>query len=302
MQSISPKKLKFSAQILVITLLALVIISIIIVGVFNLATRDVQQTVANREYERLYNAAESRIFELVDEFGKYTDVDLPSLVEPSSPSELRNIGTNCVTVDPSQINCDFKDGTTLVSMEIDDTDEIIDFELGKDDSITLDLSGYRGDIEFNISNSSAIEFSLVYTLSGEPYVVNDFFDVDGVFSSNGGDPLSDPNGTHAFTFFPIAGTSNYRFTIGNISGLPLSARPEFITLTGRRNAEGIALLDVSGNAGFPNQIRRITTISYDQATDTNVVARVVTQIPLAPQQLALFNYVLLTPDTVSKTL
>ncbi len=293
---------KFPGQILVITLLALVIISIIIVGLFNLTTRDVQQTVANREYERLYNAAESKIFELVDEFGSYTDVDLPSLIEPSSPSELRNIGTDCVTIDPSQINCDFTEGTTLVSMEVDDTDEIIDFELGKDDSLTLNLSGYRGDIEFNVSSGSALEFSLVYTLSGEPYVINDYFDLDGVFDSNGGDPLSDPNGTHAFSFLPVAGTSNYRFTIGNIAGLPLSARPEFITLTGRRDSEGIALLDVSGNAGFPNQIRRLTTISYDQATQTNVVARVVTQIPLAPQQLSLFNYVLLTPDTVTKTL
>lgn len=293
-------KSKFPGQILVITLLALVIISIIIVGVFNLTTRDVQQTVANSEYERLYNAAEGRVFELVDELGTNTDTNLSDLIATSSTSDLRNIASDCVVQLPTKIDCNFYEGTTIVNMEIEDTDEIIDYELGKDDAITLDLSGYRGDIQFRISQGSALEFSLVYTLSGEPYVINDLFDDQGVFDSNGGDPLSDPAGNHAFNFFPVTGSDYYRFTVGNIVGLPLSGQPEFITITGRRNTQGLALLDVSGNSGFPVQVRRISTVSYDPETQSNVVARVITQIPIAPQHLSIFNYVLLTPDVVAK--
>jgi type II secretory pathway pseudopilin PulG len=293
---------KLPAQILVITLLALVIISIIIVGVFNLTTRDVQQTVANREYEKLLNASESKMFEVVDEMAKNVQLSVSNLIRSTSTSPLRNMAPNCVTITTDSIQCTFIQGTQTTTLDALDTPTIEGYELGKDDSITLDLSGYRGDIQFRVSPGSGLEFAMMYTLAGVPTVLRDYFEPNPAtaIDNNGNDPVSDPDNLHIYQFSPVAGTDYYRFTVGSTTGLPATAITQTLTITGRRREQGIALLDLSGGVGFPKQVRKLTTVSYDATGGTNIVARVVSQIPLEAQHIALLNYAILTPGGLSK--
>lgn len=283
--------MNYRGQILAITLLALLIVAIVVIGVYNLTTRDVQQTVANREYQELYNAAETQIFQLIDKYGQNT----------TQLSTLTNdFPGNCVLAQPNTYNCQFQAGQTSTDMLIQDSSRVDRYELGKDEYIELALNGYRGDVFFSWEGQTALEFGLLYRITGiESGFTFDLFDIASVFDSNGGDPLLNPFSNHQFPFISVGG-GEYRFRVRDIRNLPPNAQTSTLRITARKPNPGPIYLNVRGEGNFPLQIRKFTATSYNNQAQSNVVASVITQVPLKPQALSFFNYSLLVNSSVTK--
>lgn len=290
----------WNAQILLVTLLVLMIIIIIVVGVVALANRDVVQTVSNQKYSELYNSAETTVLKLVDRYGKGS-IPLSNLTAAANvPS-----GYAC-TADtvPGQYKCSRSETNVVNQLTVVDSKDVIDYELGKDKSFTVNLSGYRGEIQMNWTGNVAIEFGLIYQESGVYKLIGDLYDTNNplIFESNGGDPLTDPSNNHAIAFATNPGVGGIRFTVGSTAGLPAGATTISLRVTARMTGTaGSTLLTLRGTgAGYPNQVRVFNSSSYSVQTGTNVLAQVVTQIPLYPQVASVLYYALLTNGIVQK--
>jgi hypothetical protein len=251
----------------------------------------VQQTVANREYQRLYNTAETHVFELIDKYGN-PDVSLMTL-ESDFPS-------TCTLRSPDEYACRFTSAEELISdTQVLDTSVVEEYELPKDEYLDLQLNGYRGDIIFSWDGLAALEFALVYRSGTDSRVVSDLFDISGVLDSSGGDPLLNPFANHLYPFISVGGGA-YSFRIGSISGLPLGATPVSLRITARKHEPGSIRLNVRGEASFPHQVRKFIAVAHNPNSQANVVASVITQVPLYPQALSIFNYTLLVNSAVTK--
>lgn len=291
------KKTILSAQILLVTLLTLMVVAIIVIGVAAVASRDVQQVVANRNYSQLYDSAENSILEFVD---KYGDLDEP-LVNVTNPTSIP-AGYSCQpdTSIPGAYRCAKTEGTTVNELTIYESRDVIDYELAKDKSFLVNLGGYRGEIQMTWTGSAAIEFGLVYTDGGQYHMIGDLYDTSGVFTNNGGDPLSDPYGNHRFAFVNYPG--GVRFNIASTNGLPGGANTLYLRVTARMQDDpGSTLLSLSGpGVGFPNQVRVFHGYGYSTLDEVDVLADVISQVPLFPQVAPIFHYALLVDSAVNK--
>lgn len=274
------------AQILVLTLLSLFIISIIAVAIFNIASRDVRQTVQNREYARLQNIAENRVLELAARYA-------------NGSNSLSQVVTQlpCTQTGTTQYTCD---NNSVVSSRIilEDTNQITNYPLGKDEYFEIDLANYRGSFYFSFTGNAALEFGLItQNASSQLYrYYGSLFDLNNVFTNNGGNPFSDPSNNHFLNF--VNNVSFYSFNLNAV--VPVNENPVKLRITARMPSQGSISLNLSADSGSPNFARRIASSTFDPNSATGVVATVSTVIPIAPQALSIFDYALLTSGQVSK--
>jgi hypothetical protein len=293
-----PRVAQKQAQILVTTLLVLMIIAVIVVGVVSLASKDVAQTISNQQYEQLYNASEEAIFQVIEKYGQ-SAVSLSELQSVDYPTEcaadLINGGYRCEFINPT---------TDVSILQVADRATVTDYELGKDDNIVLQLSGYTGEIYLNWRGDAALEFALLYSDGGQIKYIGDLYDKSGQVDAAGNDPILDPPpSNHAFPFAEVTPglPTNIHFRIDGIVGLPVSAVPLALSVTARIRATGSTIgLDISGSTGLPNQVREFIATSYSPGSTLNVVAKVKAQIPLYPQTLPLFQYAFGVDGAVAK--
>lgn len=287
-----------SAQVLVVTLMVLIIVAIIVVGVVAVATRDVASTITDQRYNELYNTAERAITGLIDKYGDPTE-PLSNLAQ--STEVPAGYACSLGGAFAGQYTCNFNGSLNRVFIR--DSRDVIGFELAKDDSLTLNMNGYRGNINVSWQGTAALEFSLIYNNAGVISNINDLYDNNSpqIFTDNGGNPITDPRNTHAFPFAnnPSGGI---RFTVGSITGLPAGATTHSLRITPRMSgSSGNILLNVSGTAaGYPNQVRIFEAAVLPNNGDVGVLAEAVTQIPLFPQIVNLFHYGLLVRGQVVK--
>jgi hypothetical protein len=296
-----PKQPIMRGQIMLVTLLTLMVLGVITVGIIATTNRDVYQTVSNQQYEELYNRSEEIVFTILDKYSKTaTGGQLVTL------SSLRtDFGGNCVeTVSGRSYTCNLPDTSGQVNTEvkINDTDVFQDFELAKDDTLTLNLSGYSGQLNVSWQNSAAIDLSLVYTTSaGEYRVASDLFDLAGVFASNGGDPFA--GGTHDFQFSTLRApnSNNFRVNIGSAINTAAGDTPRLLMITPRMaGATGSILLSIETTLPVP-QVREIVASSQVVGAVNAPLPSVRTQIPLHPQVPSIFSgYALLVDSGVQK--
>lgn len=279
--------LHLKAQILVLTLLSMFIISIIAVAIFNIASRDVRQTVQNREYARLQNIAENRVLELAARYAN-----------GNNPINLVTTQLPCTQTGTTQYTCDNNNAAASSRIILEDTNAIVDFPLGKDEYFEIDLANYRGSFHFNYTGTAALEFGLItQNTSTQVYrYYGNIFDINNVMTNNGGNPFSDPSNNHFLTF--VNNISFYSFSLGFVT--PLNENTVKLRVTARMPNQGNISLDLRADTGSPNFARKITSSTYDPNTATGVVATVSSVIPLAPQALSVFDYALLTNGAVSK--
>lgn len=279
-------KRTYQGQILIITLLVLTIIAVIIVGIVGIATRDVQQTVANRKYEELLNNAELNVVKLLD---KYADT------KSALTQLVTEYPSNCRSILLDEYECRFTDQNLVTVVNVEDSSTVNDYELKKDGSLELQLNGFRDEVSVYWEGLSAMEFSLFFTASNKQQQIIDVFDLNAIYDSVGNDPLNDlaPQ-NHAFPFVADAakGTGWYKFNIAGVTGLPADATTHSLRITSRQpdNSSVKVLLDVQGSAGFPDQVREFTATSFDNAADVHATARVRTVVPILAQVSSVFNY------------
>ncbi len=283
-------------QILVVSLLVLMVVGIIVVSVVSIASRDASQTVTNQKYDDVYNAAESGLLTIIDKYGN------PTAVLSSLSTDFPG---KCTANNSKSYTCSLVDAVNNKTnvVDIQDTNVIDNYQLDKDESLILNLNGYTGEIDINWTGSAAIEFGMLYDQSGTIKIIGDLYDKVDVFTSSGNDPLLDPNPqNHAFPFQQnLSGIGGIKFTVSSISGLPVGATPKSLRITNRMAGTGGNIkLDVTGQAGFPDQIRQITSAAYETSADIKTIAKVQSQVPLYSQIAPLFHYGLLVDSVVSK--
>lgn len=297
------------AQILVVTLFVLMIVAVIVVGVVSVASKDVLQTTADRQYTELYDAAERSIMGMIDVYSN-PSVPLNNLTMPANLPAGYTCVPNSATCQENNGNpgagqylCTRAEAGIVNQLCIREARDIWEYELAKDDSLVMPLNNYRGQLTMAWIGNSALEFALHYynTATGTYGVIHDVFDNNSILNSNGGDPFSDPFNNHAFPF-QSESAQGIRFTLGNVTGVNANTRLDYLRITSRmRDDAGITLVDVTAqNAGLPNQVRVFDSTSYAQ-DDNHVFAQAVTQVPLFPQIINILHYGFLTDGSVTKT-
>ncbi|MEO6728541.1 MAG: hypothetical protein ABIM99_01330 [Candidatus Dojkabacteria bacterium] len=298
-----------NGQVLLITLLVLTIIGIVIVGLVTLSNRDVTQVVTSEKYEKLYNSAETEVRKFVDNFGKY-DKPLTTIPNTFPSSNCQGAGSsfNCTVTDTGTGSTVFKTDIT-----ISDTNVVSNFEVKKDRSFVLKLQGptgasYASNIDIIWDKPAAIEFSIIaQDGSRNLKVIKDVYDLSGTYDGLVGDnPYSTPHPNHPFTFVVKdinnkATSTTINITPGGISGLAVGDNVFYLTITPRLKQDNSSVkFTISGLAGsFPLQMREFIATSVDTNDSSSPLAKVITQIPLAPQMDSVFDYALISNSAIN---
>ena len=299
---------RIPAQIMVVTLITLMVLGIVTVSIVTTARQDVQQTVNTAQYEKLFATSEENILTILDEYGK-TDATGKLVSLSTLPTSVPTGLGSCTQLSSNNFECNFNDAndadveSVLIVRDITDFD---DYELGKDQSLTLNLGGYQGEVRLEWSGNAAIDLGLVYSdFTGNYQIVRDLFDPTGLLDSSGGNPFTDPQpgGLHPFPFvsFNTPTSNSFRFNISSIDGLPIGATTELLTITARIPATSgvIALLDFEADALQP-QMREVLATSDNIVDPVSSTATARTLLPLYPQNYSLLEYGILLNSQLAK--
>lgn len=298
------KQETYSGQILLITVLVLMIVSIVVVGVVSLANRDVQQVASEQQYQEILNESELQVLDFVSKYGAAND----------AYTQIINQEPQCIAISTTNYECNL--GVTPEGIEneitIEDLDYLQDYELTKDANFDVYLGRFRGEIQFNYTGVAALEFQLFYIDAGGDYqVITDVFDVTGgqVYDILIGDPLDNSSPNHPFNFRLDPSSGNYAFTINDIDGFTSVDLPVSLNITARIPSDGVTLLDLEANNGglspsvagvFPDQVRKYSASSYFAGGEANIATTVDTQVPLLPQGASFLYNGLLAEGLVEK--
>jgi type II secretory pathway pseudopilin PulG len=308
-------------QILVITLLVLTIIAIVTVSLVGLVSRDVKQVASSEQYEEAYNTSETQLKRILNEYGK-PGVTLDSIITKFSGSgnDLNCVSTALQSYKCSVFSNEFSNASLQTEITVKDTNQVNNFEIYKDRSFDLNLSGYIGRLNFSWDKNAAIEFTLIYRDSlGAIQSVKDVYDAGSprIFTSLAADsPYADPNtvdGIHPFNFQDIVSqpdASSVSFSISEILTLTGSTVQSSIGATGstlslkitpRMTSKFDSLLfsAIPMEGGLTNQVREFNAKSYNvTAGSSTPVANLETKIPLNPQPDSILDGSLLTNGVI----
>jgi len=288
---------KNEGQILVIVILVLFTLSIIVLGVIAIVSNDVEQSLGSKQYEISYNKSEESIQKILTDYAD-TDVSLAGVVNEA--------GYSC---SPSVLNaytCDFDYSDMQTTINVSDSDEVIDYELGKDETFKVVLNDYQGVVEVEWTGDVAMLFQVDYQqTNGEYKSLTDMHDAGNfVTSGNLEHPLglNIPVQTENRVIIDLAAIKSNLLLTGSklaffskFTGLKMKALM-------KEDANVSTLLSVKGNAGFPIQVRRLESVSYPTGADSIVVSApvLITQIPFAGREPELMNYVIKTKSVLNK--
>lgn len=292
------------AQILVITLLILGIITIGVLSIISILNRDTAQVVNNKKFEIVNNAAEINVTNAVK-----AHQNAPTLGDLSSQIPTCTFTSNT----GGKLTYTCQDGASVFSpinvrstLVLEDKRDIVNKELASDESLSVNLQGYKGSMRIEWSGNFALEFNLILrTPTGSWVNVNDVFDRHNVFNSLAGDnPFVDPNNIHDFVFTDPATTAanDAQFDINQIlNNLGYGTyTPQALIITPRNAQTANTLMSVYGlGAGFPNQIREFSAISFDNSDNASPTGEVKAELFLQPQIDSIFDYALLSPGIVN---
>lgn len=299
-----------NAQVLLITLLVLTIVGIVVVGIVTLSNRDVQQVVTTEKYEKLYNTSETELRKLVDAFGRYDiqlDASLTTKFTYCTPKQA-TVEYDCALTDTAST----PNSEIRTTINVANKREVIDYEVKKDKSFVLNVTGYNSGLDIRFDRPAALEFSLIAREAAAPRnlkVIKGVYDLSGVYDSLvGSDPYNDTTNIHAFNYTPLSGDPAVRqlstriiINAANIAGLAGTDVPLYLSITPRIRGEvgSVKLSVVPQTTALLYQVREFTSSTYD-AQDTNTPnARLVTKIPLTPQIETVFDYSILTNGVLS---
>ena len=287
------------AQALVITLLVISIISVVVIGLVVLSSRDVTQVLNNEKYERLYSESEKRVRDKIQDNGMAANPCGSGTTLPGS------VEYNCGSLDISQTGVTANNLSAKVDLKIVDRKSIIDYTLSKDRTLDIALNGYNGEIQFRWNKPVAMEFNVIYTNTSSNVVsVRDVYDLAGVYDSLIGDnPNNDTNNIHDLNFAvldPAKLSTSTKFNIST-SNLALLGTTISLRVTPRMKtpSDVISLTVIpTSQESFPLQIREFISTSIDSKDEQSPIATVVSKIPLNPQIDDIFDYGLLVGNNL----
>ncbi len=272
-------------QILVILVIVLLLLSIIVMTIIAVVTRNTRQVVSSKQYSQSYAKSEEKLLEILSE---YSDINL-------SLDTLLSKG--CVGSNFAY-TCTFDEEDSITTLFVEDTYEVNDFELEKDESLKLILNGsYRGNLDIKWTGNSAIEMTLEYKNANNEFKsIKDIYDNHSVLSQSG---LS--NNDHLMNFTVVNPNENYiSLNLNSISGISADDILLFFKIKILSKQNTSSLITVEANSSFPRQIRRFEVATKFKTNTDSAMPVLISQVPLAGRQPELFDYVLLTPNQIVK--
>jgi len=278
---------KYRGQILVVVVLVLLLLSIMVISIVAVVTRDVEQSLSMHEYEISYNTTEEKMLRILDTYG---DVDVPliGLLEMEGCS-----------LAGQQYICSYQEDNLETEVTVEDTNEVENFELGKDETFKVILNNYRGKLKINWSANMALVMSLEYTdVSSEYKVLKDVHDEAGVFTMSGSGPQDHPL---AFTV-PAGEPQTIEIDLNTVPGIALSDSLTYLKVKAAMKGDNIStLLSINGDASLPSQVRKVEGYTYYSSLGAPSSAPIViTQVPLAGKSPEILNYVFYSDNVVTK--
>lgn len=291
-------KKRYKGQIMLITLIVLTILSIVTVTAIVLNSRDVAQVALSKKYDNIYLASENKVLELVEVFGEYE----------SSLASLSSSPYNCIGSQGSLYECSFDldSGETLLQSDVSISDEknIEDFKVFKDRSIEIKLEGYRGDLDMYwdkpgepLNTQASLDFVLVYRNSAGNYLsISDLYNGAGVYDSTN-------INSFVFSESPLyTGNTTTATRLSFVGAISATDYPVLLSITPRManiddSVDMTIIPSVSGT--YPDQIRKFESKAYDPLDPRTPVVNLITQIPLYPQTMGLFDYLLLSEGDIT---
>ncbi len=259
-------------------------------GIVALVRRDAEQGFGSQEYESSYNESEKAILKTLD---KYGDVAVPLTDIASNPDLSCSLGVGSVYV------CNYTNNPYSTHLTITDTNKVEDFELGKDETFKVQLnSTYRGKVYIGWEGDAAIAMTIEAQGSNLVYEsINDVYDNKGILSESGTSAAD-----HAFNYAVPDPAQNYIVvTISGITGIAATDKPLYLKIRPLMKNGTSIRLNVTGDAGFPNQVRKVEAYSYLNSNNVpSSTPILITQIPLAGKEPEIINYVLRVENEIVK--
>jgi hypothetical protein len=283
-------------QILLFTLVVITILSIVTISIIVLSTRDVAEVVTGEKYDQAYNAAESKLSELLDRYGKNDVNPLPA--ECTGAITPTNI--ECVyLINDLNLNTAYQ-----TKIQIANKKDIEGFKVDKDRSIEILLSGYTGTLNITWdTNVTALDFAFVYenpSSPGQYKTVKDVYD-----TTNPVRLYESLNTTTTFAYQTIpegislaVGTTKSNTISSPLNssiGLTNNDSPLYLQITPRTTltSSRLTIKPVDPN-GYPFQVREYFATSIDPNDVNSPVANLRAVILLNAQSNGIFGYTLLT--------
>lgn len=322
------KKRDIKAQIMVIVLLLLSILSIVALTATLTAVRDNEEQVQNKKYQQYYSLGERTIIDMQRYLGNSDlstmngSVSLPS--EAGSP-----LAGNC-SQNGNQASCEFPEissaavgggessETLSVITSIVDTDYILNHTTQKDQDILLELTPSSTNITYLLWDDNTVAWGVTYDSKDSS---NNYYSQKAVFGRNQSPfGLTNTNAS-CVSITDVSSNPTIRPQVLTKMGNPAGSFSNIIeirtTTTGcntaldyrirayKANEGEITFSLVKDGSAVPLQrvITTITTTSETEAnlqTEDNPTAVLSTSYLLATTPLNLFDYVLRTEQGIVK--
>lgn len=287
-------------QIMVITLIVLMILGVVIVGLIILINRDTGQVTSNKKSQQIYNVAETELLAVVSEYAdpSISLTNIPNCVQTTTQNA--GIKFDCEATDEAL------DGnlTITTKLDIEETKQIENLEIRKDQTFTMNLDGYNSTLTFDWDRDAAVEFTVTFfddnNLNGVWDTGETLESKTGVYDTNS--ILYENSGGSSDITFGNLGATQTSLNISTISNLPAKYRAYNLSITPRLTQDTLeaVIFDItpSNFNTIPRQMRIFTATSFD-ATDSDTPVQILnSQVPLYPQLDSIFNYSLITKDSI----
>ncbi|GAB4284871.1 MAG: hypothetical protein Kow0081_2320 [Candidatus Dojkabacteria bacterium] len=296
-------------QIMLLTLLVLMIIAIAVIGILNLVIRDSNQVSNTGDYQLALQVSESITQRAVEVYGNNPSlISIEELTGATGDidSNLSDILDYCtLSVDNQEqktFECRKNVGTDFTSiLLVSDKKEVIDFNLEINRPLTLNLEGYLSSEGLLVSwdsNLVALELSLIYFDSSNTLKVAEaLWDSGSLRVSEEPEAIINelPLTTNTFAE-PDRSLQIPNFALADVNSLVS------ITFTPRSkdpNVQQVTLNIIPTDyTTYPFQIREFRTTSFNPNSGSTPSVTTITQIPIEPQLDSIFNYSLITEDSV----
>lgn len=302
-------------QILIITLLILLVLSIVVLSTVVNLSRDVRGRVNNELYEENYSNAEARLLQTAEYFDDfYSRVGANSFSTQDIndlENKLKRIGTEGTASTPScspdiqnpnKIVCEVKEGEIVTDISIEQKNQISDFEMTSNDVLQLNLTRSDGTsytnspIRWQWSGNVSWSLTLIYekNYNGQIFIesVKDVYNVANSTSTRAFNFSNTSNANFA-EITNFATTNDTKFSEGSTKLLYFRIRP---IITSGSDATTISL---SGDGTLPVQFVEINAQSYQEGLGQDTPTPLLSiKKPIVPAPPALFDYVYYTNRSI----
>jgi hypothetical protein len=263
----------------VYTLVILMIISMAVLSIVMISSKNAQQSANNRDYSKSYNTSESVILNNSDVFSN-VKLSIAELADKIKGADCRSFAEETL--------CSVNDKGMVTTIKAFDSNVVENYELkvGEYFDVVLDKGNddyFNGQLSLEWNQTAAFETSLIY--QDNKGVVKQ--EVDVIDSQSKQVFTTVNNRSNIFADQPVVSANSISFDLGKLNNNNLAdlkkAMVLRLKLVSRDYGSSISIRPINDSQKqLPKQVRRIEVLSYLVDTTTGPAPIVIAQFPLSP--------------------